>query len=92
MSEKKKVHFILTTIIGSVIFLIPAVVLAVVIIKAFGFMMIIAESMADLLPVDSIGGMAPANLIALLAVVLVCFLAGLPAQCGSSLLRNTAAG
>lgn len=81
MSEKKKgVRFILTTVIGGVVFLVPVVILGVVIIKAAGFMMVIAEPLAAWFPVDSIGGVALANIIALLAVIVVCFLAGLLAR------------
>ncbi len=44
------------------------------------FMLVIAAPMADWLPVDTIGGIALANLIAIVAIILVCFLAGLVAR------------
>ena len=78
--EKNKTHFIMTTVIGGVIFLVPLVVLGVVLVKAASVMMIIAEPMAEMFPVDSIGGVALANIIALLVVLLFCFLAGLVAR------------
>lgn len=80
MSEKRGIQFVLTTAIGGVVFLIPVVVLVVVIAKAIGFMMVVAKPMADWLPVDTIGGVALANIIAGAALVLVCFLAGLLAR------------
>lgn len=80
MSEKRGIQFVLTTAIGGVVFLIPVVVLVVVIAKAIGFMMVVAKPMADWLPVDTIGGVALANIIAGVALVLVCFLAGLLAR------------
>lgn len=80
MNEKRGIQFILTTVIGGVVFLIPVVVLVVVIAKAIGFMMVVAKPMADWLPVDTIGGVALANIIAGVALVLVCFLAGLLAR------------
>ena len=81
MSEKKnKVRFILTTAIGGVVFLVPLVVMGFVLVKAAQVMMIIAEPMAGLFPVDNIGGVALANIIALLVVILICFLAGLVAR------------
>jgi uncharacterized membrane protein len=80
MSEKRGIQFVLTTAIGGVVFLIPVVVLVVVIAKAIGFMMVVAKPMADWLPVDTIGGVALANVIAGVALVLVCFLAGLLAR------------
>jgi uncharacterized membrane protein len=56
------------------------VVVGVVIGKAVGIMLVIAEPMAAFLPVESAAGVALANLIALACVVLLCFLAGLVAR------------
>jgi uncharacterized membrane protein len=80
MSESKRFRFVLTTVIGGVVFLIPVVFLVVIIAKAAGFMMLIAEPMAAWLPIDSIGGVALANIIAVAAVIAICFLAGLVAR------------
>jgi len=80
MKDKKGVHFILTTVIGGVLFLVPVVFLGMILTKAAGFMMVIAQPMADWIPVDSIGGVALANLIAVAAVIILCFLAGLLAR------------
>lgn len=80
MSEKRGVQFILTTVIGGVVFLVPVVVLVVVVTKAIGFMLKVAQPMSDWLPVDTIGGVAIANIFAVVALVLACFLAGLLAR------------
>jgi len=48
--------------------------------KAIGYMMVVAKPLADWLPVDTIGGVALANLLAVLAVVVVSFFAGLVAR------------
>lgn len=48
--------------------------------KAIGLMMIIAKPLADWLPVDTVGGVALANLLAILAVIVVSFIAGLVAR------------
>ena len=80
MSEQKRSHFMLTTIIGGVVFLVPVVILAVVIVKAMGFMMVVAKPMADWLPIDTIAGVTLANVLAILALIVVCFLAGLLAR------------
>ena len=80
MSVKKSVHFMLTTMIGGVLFLVPVVFLGMILTKAAGFMMVIAQPMAAWVPVDSIGGIALANLIAIVAVILLCFIAGLVAR------------
>ena len=80
MQEKKSSHFIFTTVIGGLIFLVPIVVLALVIAKAMGFMMVVAQPMAEWLPIDTIGGVALANVLAILALIVACFLAGLLAR------------
>jgi len=80
MAGGKGVKFITTTVIGGLLFLVPVVFLIFVLGKAVGFMMIIAKPMADWIPVDTIGGVALANLIALAGVILVSFFAGLMAR------------
>ncbi|MBE9549125.1 MAG: hypothetical protein IMF09_06910 [Proteobacteria bacterium] len=73
-------NFILTTVIGGLVFLVPLMFLGYILGKAIGFMMIIAKPLADWIPVDTVGGVALANLIAILAVIVVSFLAGLIAR------------
>jgi uncharacterized membrane protein len=80
MTDSKGIQFIATTIIGGLLFLVPVVFLVFVLTKAVGFMMIIAEPMADFIPIDSVGGVALANLIAIVAVIFVSFFAGLIAR------------
>jgi uncharacterized membrane protein len=80
LKNVKGIRFIMTTIIGGLLFLVPVAFLAFILTKVFGFMIVIAEPMADWLPVETIGGIALANLIAIVAIILVCFLAGLVAR------------
>jgi uncharacterized membrane protein len=80
MTDKKFTNFLITTSVGGIFFLIPVVILIVVLAKAAGIMMAVAQPMADWLPVDTIGGVALANIIAVVVLVLVCFLAGLLAR------------
>lgn len=80
MSENSAVRFGLTTLIGGVVFLVPLVILVVVVAKAAELMMLVAQPLAAWLPVDSIGGVALANLIVIVGLVLVCFIAGLVAR------------
>lgn len=80
MQDSKHVKFIMTTVIGGIVFLIPVVILAAILVKAIGIMLLIAEPMARWLPVDSIGGVALANIIAVVALVFICFVAGLLAR------------
>jgi uncharacterized membrane protein len=80
LKDNKGIQFILTTVVGGLLFLVPVGFLGFVLFKVFGFMIIIAEPMADWVPVDTIGGIALANLLAVLAIVMLCFLAGLVAR------------
>jgi uncharacterized membrane protein len=56
------------------------VVLVMVIGKAVGAMQVVAAPMAAFFPSDSVGGIATANLVALLVIVLMCFAAGMFAR------------
>jgi uncharacterized membrane protein len=70
----------MTMILGGVIFWLPLVIITMVLGKAFQLMKFIAEPLDALIPLDSIGGFALVNVIAALAIILSCFLAGLAAQ------------
>lgn len=70
-------HFLKATLIGGVAFLVPVVVLMVVFGKAFELMSRLAAPVQRFVPVESVGGIAVADLVTVLAMVLVCFLAGL---------------
>jgi uncharacterized membrane protein len=72
--------FVKTTILGGVVFLVPVVILAAVLGKAYQIMMLVAQPMSDWIPIDAVGGIALANLLALLAIVASCFLIGLLAR------------
>ncbi|BES73156.1 DUF502 domain-containing protein [Marinobacter nanhaiticus D15-8W] len=72
--------FIRTTIVGGFVFLLPLVVIIVVLGKAYGIMLHMAKPLGRLLPVDSVAGIAVAEILALLAVLIVCFIAGLAAR------------
>ena len=81
MSEKSGgIHFFKTTIIGGLLFLVPLVVLFIVLAKAADLMLLVAEPLADFIPLDSIAGVAVANIIAVVVVLLICFIAGLVAR------------
>jgi len=89
-SSKGRIHFFKTTVIGGLVFLVPVVVLILILAKAIGLMMMVAEPMAGFIPVDSVGGVALANIIAVIALILVCFIAGFVAR--AALLRTTVEG
>ncbi len=80
MAKVNRIQLAKTTLIGGLLFLVPLVIIVAVLGKAISVMMVIAEPMADLLPIDSIGGVALANLLALLGLLVICYLAGLVAR------------
>jgi uncharacterized membrane protein len=81
LTEKKnRVQLIANTALGGALFLLPIVVLIVILGKAISLMMVVAQPMADWLPIDSIGGVALANIIALVVIILLCFIGGLVAR------------
>lgn len=72
-------RFLKTTILGGILFLVPIVIFIAVIGKAFLLTDKLAQPIANLLPFATFGGIAVAQLIAIVLLVLVCFLAGLAA-------------
>ena len=74
------VNFFVTTLIGGAVFLVPIGMLLWIGYQAVGIMLMVAEPLADFLPVDSVAGIALANLLALAAVIAICFFAGLIAR------------
>lgn len=74
--------FVKTTVIGGLFFLIPLVVLLLILAKAYDVMKAVAHPLNSYLKVDSIAGVAFANLLAILLVIALCFLAGLVARSG----------
>lgn len=75
-------HFIKTTIIGGLVFLVPVVIVVAVVGKAFKIMLLVAKPVGTLIPTEYIGGITAANLLAVLAIALLCFIAGLLAKSG----------
>lgn len=73
-------RFVGTTVIGGVIFLIPFIVVVVVLGKALEIMRHVAQPLSAFIPVDSIGGVALANLVAAALILLLCLVAGLAAR------------
>jgi uncharacterized membrane protein len=80
MQNNSKVQFVKTTIIGGLVFLVPLVFLIFIIDQAMEFMMLIAEPLADWIPIETIGDIALANLLAIVALSVVSFIAGLVAR------------
>ena len=78
--SRPRVHFIKTTVIGGIVFLVPVVFLIIILTQATKIMMRVAEPMARWIPVDTVGGVALANIIAVIGIVVLCFIAGLVAR------------
>ena len=55
----------------------PVVALIFILIQAFDIMLKIAQPLGDLIPIDKIGGVAVANILVILLIILICFIAGL---------------
>lgn len=73
-------NFIKTTAIGGLLFLVPIVVLTVILKKAYNIMLLVAVPLDRLIPIETIGGVALSNILAVLCIFVACFLAGLLAK------------
>jgi uncharacterized membrane protein len=73
-------QFVKTTVLGGMVFLVPVVILAAVIGKGLQLTAKLADPLARVLPVDSIGDLAIVHLLTLAILVFICFLAGLVAR------------
>jgi len=75
-------NFVKTTVIGGIVFLVPVIIVVAILGKAFELVLLVAKPLDQLLLVDSIGGVAVAILVALLMILIFCFIAGIIAQSG----------
>ncbi len=74
---KNITSFIKTTLIGGFFFVVPIVLIFFIIDKALIFFRKLVTPISDLIPLDTIGGIALSRIIALFILLLVCFMAGL---------------
>lgn len=72
--------FAKTTALGGLVFLLPLLVVAYLLVQAYEIMLEVAEPLARVLPVEALGGIAWAGVLAALLLVLLCFLVGLLAR------------
>jgi uncharacterized membrane protein len=77
---KNVFDFLKTTLLGGALFLAPILLVGFVIGNALDIAGGIVDPLADWVPVDQIGGISVAKLVAVAAIVLFCFLAGLLAN------------
>jgi uncharacterized membrane protein len=76
----RRAGFVRTTLVGGIVFLIPAVIAVTVLGKALRLIGKISAPIAKRLGVERVAGMAVADLIAIAVLLLICFLAGLLAR------------
>ncbi len=69
-----------TTILGGIFFLIPLAFVAMILGNAYRIALKVAEPIDALIPLEDIGGVALANILAILLLLLLCFFAGLIAK------------
>lgn len=69
-----------TTILGGVIFLVPIVMLAILLTKAYSIGMTVADPIDKVIPYDTVAGIALVNILAVAVIVLFCFLCGVLAR------------
>ena len=81
------VQFLKTTLIGGIVFMVPIIIFIAIIGKAIKLTNKLAAPVSALIPVDAIGNIAVADLLALVIILLICFLAGLAAK--STLARKS---
>lgn len=74
---KPILKFVKSTLLGGFLFLIPIVLLIVILTKAHDLMLKIAQPLSTFIPLEKIGGVAMANILVILLLLLACFLAGL---------------
>lgn len=73
-------QFVKTTVIGGVVFLVPLVIVIVLADKALDIMKKVAEPLSGFIPIDAVGGIAIANVLAVALIVLICLFAGIAAR------------
>ena len=86
--------FVKTTLVGGAVFLVPVTILALLLAKVGDVLLRLAQPLARRLPLDTVWGVAVADIVLILLAVFVCFLAGLLARVSFArrLVRKAEAG
>ncbi len=77
---KSIISFIKTTLIGGIFFVIPLVLLVLIIVKIIDVLRKLVAPIANMIPIETIAGITLSRIIALVALLLLCFIAGLFAK------------
>ena len=73
----KIIDFIKTTLLGGIAVIIPLILVIMVLIEAVDLVAAVIDPVIDQLPVESVGGIEVATILAILIIFGLCFLAGL---------------
>jgi uncharacterized membrane protein len=79
-----RLGFIKTTVVGGFVFLIPAAIVVVVLGKVIGALKVLAKALAPVFGIESFAGGLVLDILALVVIVLLCFVAGLLARRASA--------
>ena len=77
---KKLLQFLKTTLIGGVFLIVPIVIVLLIFGKVVEILRILVKPIVRELPLDTIGGIAIARLVAFAVLILLCLVAGLIAK------------
>ena len=79
----QKYGFIRETIVGGLLFLLPLTVVALIMGKVYKISLMVAKPLGRLIPIDRVGGVALADILAVLVILMLCYLAGRVARYSS---------
>lgn len=85
-SKRPRIHFLRTTLVGGILFLVPISLLIVVLAKPLAMAKKVVAPLAEHMPFDSLVGLETPAVLAILLMLFCCFVAGLVAR--TSLARN----
>lgn len=77
---KEFIRILRMTVVGGALFLAPFIVLIIILGEAIQIFRVVTEPVAELIPIESAVGVEIPRILALILLVVVCFLAGLFAQ------------
>jgi len=77
---KSWLNFIKRTVLGGVIFIIPAVIVVIALGKLIGVLKTVAKALSPLIGIQSFGGRLFLDILAFTLAVVLCFVAGLLAK------------
>ena len=74
---RQQIHFVRTTIVGGFLVVLPVALVLLLLDEILAVFVAALDPVAELLPVEEIGGVATARLLAIVVVLLAFFVAGL---------------